>query len=153
MSDDVDNIRVIVLHDGTRTEITVRNGTILRDALRNHGFSPYGRLSETLNCGGRGLCATCGVRVRVHDNQQKNTSDTQSPPDVSGLTHPDSGPSPNHWHDRLAVRFGYPRLSCQITINEPLTVQLLPEKLLWGGRKNKSEVTNSIYLSDTDNSH
>ncbi|ERG94721.1 hypothetical protein [Haloquadratum walsbyi] len=77
MSDNLASVPVIVLHDDTRTKITVNNGTILRDTLRDHGFSPYGHLSETLNCGGNGLCATCGVRVRIHGDQQSDSLYTQ----------------------------------------------------------------------------
>jgi len=47
----------------------------------------------------------------------------------------DEEPPPRHWHDRLAARWGYPRLSCQITVDRPLTVFLLPEKRVWGSRQ------------------
>jgi hypothetical protein len=46
----------------------------------------------------------------------------------------DDPPVPTHWHDWLAARYGYPRLSCQITVDRPLTVYLLPDKTIWGGR-------------------
>jgi hypothetical protein len=46
----------------------------------------------------------------------------------------EKAPPPTHWHDRLAARFGYPRLSCQIRVTRPLTVRLLPEKIIWGQR-------------------
>ncbi|CCC40649.1 2Fe-2S iron-sulfur cluster-binding protein [Haloquadratum walsbyi] len=153
MSENTDSIPVIVIDTDTKTKITVSIGTNLRDALRNHDFSPYGRLSETLNCGGNGLCATCGVRVRVYNNQQNDIADTQIHTDDNDIMYPDSGPTPNHWHDRLAARFGYPRLSCQITVSEPLVVQLLPKKLLWGGRKTKTEVTDSMRTNDADSNY
>lgn len=86
------------------------DGANLRRTLLAHGFSPYTRWTRRLNCGGRGLCATCGVRF-----------DGPAPP-------------PAHWHDRLAARFGYPRLSCQIAVKRDLDVQLLPEKIIWGKR-------------------
>lgn len=40
-------------------------------------------------------------------------------------------PEPTHWHDAAVVRFGYPRLSCQIPVEEPLTVRLL-DRHVWG---------------------
>jgi ferredoxin len=78
--------------------------------LLDHGLSPYAPLTQHLNCGGRGLCATCGVRF-----------EGEAPP-------------PTHWHDRLAARYGYPRLSCQIAVTRDLDVRLLPDKTIWGAR-------------------
>ncbi|UOO95006.1 2Fe-2S iron-sulfur cluster-binding protein [Halococcus dombrowskii] len=78
----------------------------LRDALLDRGFSVYGRFSKHANCGGRGLCATCTVAV-------------------------DPAPEPTHWHDAAAARFGYPRLSCCLTVEEPMRVELL-DKYVWG---------------------
>jgi ferredoxin len=92
------------------TRLTVPRGTVLRDALLDAGISPYTRYTERLNCGGRGLCATCGVRVLDGDHD------------------------PDHWHDRLAARFGYPRLSCQMRVTEDLTVAI-PDKRVWGERR------------------
>jgi ferredoxin len=92
--------------DGEETIIAVERGRNLRDALLEHGFPVYGTVSRHANCGGRGLCATCTVEV-------------------------DPAPEPTHWHDAAAVRFGYPRLSCQIAVEEPLTVRLL-DKHVWG---------------------
>jgi hypothetical protein len=66
----------------------------------------HGTVSSQLNCGGRGLCATCTVEV-------------------------DPAPEPVYWHDAAAVRFGYPRLSCCIEVDRPMTVRLL-EKHVWG---------------------
>ncbi len=37
----------------------------------------------------------------------------------------------SHWHDAAAVRFGYPRLSCCIEVEKPMTVRLL-DKHVWG---------------------
>lgn len=91
-------------------EFEVQTGRNLREALLERGFSPYSRYTERANCGGRGLCATCGVRI-----------DGLSPPD--------------HWHDRLAARFGYPRLSCQVTVTSDLTIRLVEDKLVWGSRE------------------
>jgi len=90
--------------------IDVQHGANLREVLLAHGFSPYTALTRVANCGGRGLCATCGVWIE------------------------EAEPRPQHWHDRLASRFGYPRLSCQITIERDMTVRLLEDKFIWGDR-------------------
>ena len=107
-----ESYRVVVTSAGTETELSVPTGQTLRDALlaAEADLSPYGRLSERANCGGRGLCATCGVRLAD---------------DVAA----------DHWHDRLADRFGYPRLSCQVTVDRDMRVELLDDKLIWGGRE------------------
>ena len=104
-------LRVVLGEDGPERHLEVDRGTVLRDALLEHGISPHGRYARRLNCGGRGLCATCGVRFEADD------------------------PDPDHWHDDLADRFGYPRLSCQLRVTEPTTVLLVPEKRVWGGRE------------------
>lgn len=99
------------VYDGIRWhQLDVQEGTILRDALLNHDLSPYTALTEYVNCGGRGLCATCGVRLA-------------------------EGVPASHWHDRAANRFGYPRLSCQIRVRKPLTVYLDTDKWIWGKRR------------------
>ncbi|MEM7654509.1 MAG: 2Fe-2S iron-sulfur cluster-binding protein [Bacteroidota bacterium] len=105
---------------GSESEtIEVEVGSNLREVLLANGYSPYTRLTQQFNCGGRGLCATCGVWILQTE------------------------PAPTHWHDRLAKQFGYPRLSCQISINEPMTVSILMDKVIWGKRippnKNRSE--------------
>jgi ferredoxin len=105
-----DTVTVVVVTDGGETELTVQRGRTLRDVLREAGLSPYTALTERANCGGRGLCATCGVRL-------------------------DSDSAPDHWHDGLAERFGYPRLSCQVTVDRDLRVRLVEDKLIWGGRE------------------
>ncbi len=104
-----ETVRVTVVGDDTETELTVKRERVLRDVLLEAGVSPYSRLTERANCGGRGMCATCGVRVLG---------------DVE----------PNHWHDRLAERFGYPRLSCQIVVEQNMRVELV-EKVVWGSRQ------------------
>jgi ferredoxin len=103
--------RVTVHTRGSTRELTVPNGANLRRALLDAGLSPYAALTRRANCGGRGLCATCGVRLLEH------------------------APPPAHWHDALAARFGYPRLSCQITVTSDLTVMLVDDKRVWGGRE------------------
>ncbi len=98
----------VVDENGDRTEFSVQPGRNLRRVLLEVDRSPYAAATRRLNCGGRGLCATCGVRIR-------------------------EGPPPEHWHDRLAERFGYPRLSCQVTVDGPMTVELV-DKRVWGSR-------------------
>ena len=99
-----------VLHDDQVSEITVEHGANLRRVLLDNNLSPYTSLTKITNCGGRGLCATCGVWIEANE------------------------PAPQHWHDKLANRFGYPRLSCQITVNDNMRVRLLDDKFIWGGR-------------------
>lgn len=43
-------------------------------------------------------------------------------------------PTPEHWHDSLASRFGYPRLSCQIEVDRDLHIEI-PAKLVWGSQR------------------
>ncbi|KAB1194854.1 2Fe-2S iron-sulfur cluster binding domain-containing protein [Haloferax sp. MBLA0076] len=102
---------VRVRTDDSVVDLDVERGRVLRDVLLDADLSPYTSLTERANCGGRGLCATCGVRV------------------VEGET------SPTHWHDRLASRFGYPRLSCQILVEGAMEVDLVEDKRIWGGRE------------------
>jgi len=101
-----ETIPVTVISGDEKTTIEIERGTNLRDALLQRGFPVYGTVSQYANCGGRGLCSTCTVEV-------------------------DPAPEPTHWHDAAAVRFGYPRLSCCIEVERPLTVRLL-EKHIWG---------------------
>ena len=117
-----DAVPVLVRHADGETTLRVTRGTRLRDALRDAGLSPYSRLTERVNCGGRGLCATCGVRLRE--------------PAVDG-DEDGSVPAPEHWHDALAARFGYPRLSCQVVVDRPLVVELVADKRVWGGRERR----------------
>lgn len=108
MTDRCDVAYVRVLEGDDEHLLVAPEGATLRDVLREGGCSPYTRLTERANCGGRGLCGTCGVRV-------------------------EEGPDPEHWHDALADRWGYPRLSCQITVEGDMTVRV-PEKVVWGRR-------------------
>jgi ferredoxin len=103
-------VTVVVVDGEERHELTVPTGANLREMLLNAELSPYARLTERANCGGRGLCATCGVRVHG---------------DVAAT----------HWHDALAARFGYPRLSCQLEATDGLVVELDREKRVWGARE------------------
>ena len=101
-----ESVTVTVIDGDDERAIHVPPGRNLRRVLLEHGFDVYGRVSRVANCGGRGLCGTCGVRLA-------------------------DGPPPEHWHDRAAARWGYPRLSCQVTVESDLTVELV-EKLVWG---------------------
>jgi ferredoxin len=105
-----DAATITVVDGEERHEVTVPAGRSLRKALLDADLSPYARVTERANCGGRGLCATCGVRVR------------------------DDVPA-THWHDALAAKFGYPRLSCQLEATDGLVVELDREKRVWGTRK------------------
>jgi len=88
----------------------VPKGTNLRQALLDQGFSPYTPYTKKLNCGGRGLCATCGIWIIM------------------------GAPAARHWHDKAAQRFGYPRLSCQILVEEDMQMELV-DKWVWGSRR------------------
>ncbi|MFC6863171.1 2Fe-2S iron-sulfur cluster-binding protein [Halomicroarcula sp. GCM10025817] len=95
--------------DGETYELTADAGAVLRDVLLEAGLSPHGRYARRVNCGGRGICATCGMRLA-------------------------DPPAPEHWHDDLAGRFGYPRLACQLRVRDGMAVRLL-DKRAWGGRE------------------
>lgn len=99
--------------DGSRRELDVAHGANLRQALLAAGISPYTRFTRRANCGGRGICATCGVWIQ----------------DADAL-------KPVHWHDKAAAAFGYPRLSCQISVTRDLTLKQV-DKWVWGSRRTK----------------
>ena len=101
-----ERVPVTVIDGGDETTIEVEPGTPLREALLANGFGVYGSVSRLANCGGRGICGTCGVRIAA-------------------------SPAASGYHDAAAKRWGYPRLSCRIEVTEPLTVELL-EKVMWG---------------------
>lgn len=102
----------VTVIDGDEThQLDAENGANLRRLLLDAGLSPYAPLTKRLNCGGRGLCATCGVSIE------------------------DGEPQPVHWHDRIGSAFGYPRLSCQVTVQGDMQVRLLEDKRIWGKRQ------------------
>ena len=105
-----DEHRLRVLIDDEVRDFMVEDGANLRKTLLAYGISPYAAIPDKLNCGGRGLCATCGVHIEAGE------------------------PEPAHWHDRLGARFGYPRLSCQVRVDADMVVRILTEKWIWGGR-------------------
>jgi len=97
----------ITVRDGDEeTQVEAPAGAILRDVLIDHGVEVYGSVSRVANCGGRGLCGTCGVRI-------------------------EEAIEPAGIHDAAAKRWGYPRLSCRIRVTEPMTVDVV-EKVMWG---------------------
>ena len=98
---------ITVIDGQSQHVVKCAEGAVLRTVLLNNNISPYGRLSDAVNCRGLGLCATCGVRVHI-------------------------GPEPTHWHDKLAQSYGYPRLSCQIMVNTDMTIELIQDKVMWG---------------------
>lgn len=100
----------VLIGDVTRT-LEVESGANLRHVLLAADISPYAPLARKANCNGRGLCATCGVHILAN------------------------APAPIHWHDRLAARFGYPRLSCQIAVRDDMAVRILTDKWIWGRRE------------------
>lgn len=106
-----DSAELTILHNDETITLRVPVGSNLRRVLLDSGLTPYAWATRQLNCGGRGLCATCGVDVRS------------------------APPTAMHWHDQLAARFRYPRLSCQITLAAPLTVRIMTEKWVWGRRQ------------------
>lgn len=106
--------KVKVQTDTQEYEWEVEAGKNLRQLLIENNLSPYGKLSKRLNCGGRGLCATCGVLP------------------VEKL------PIPQQWHDKWAQQFGYPRLSCQITVNADMHIRMVSNKNMWGKRIKKA---------------
>lgn len=101
---------VTVWCDDQHHTLQVADSANLRQLLLDSDLSPYAALTRQLNCGGRGLCATCGVWLEAE------------------------APVPDHWHDQLAARFGYPRLSCQVTVMTDLVVRLVTDKRIWGRR-------------------
>ena len=105
-----ESVALTVREGGEETTIEAERGAILRNVLRSHGVDVYGSVSRVANCGGRGLCGTCGVRVEG----------------AEGGSIPAAG-----LHDAAAKRWGYPRLSCRIRVTEPMTVEVV-EKVVWG---------------------
>lgn len=95
--------------DGADEKILKANkGDNLLQVLKSNQIDVYGSASSKINCGGNGLCATCGVYV------------------ISGRA------NSNHWHDQLAEKFGYPRLTCQIVLEEDLIIKKPERKIMWG---------------------
>ena len=96
-----------VLRGEEHIDIVCAPNQKLLEVLQQNEVAMYGTVSRWINCKGRGLCATCGVRVH-------------------------KGPKAVHWHDKAAYNWGYPRLSCQILVTEDMTVALIEDKIMWG---------------------
>jgi len=105
-----DKVKITYILGSKKYDFEVEKGSNLRRVLLRKGFSPYTNLTKDKNCGGLGICATCGVWLH------------------------DPAPKPTHWHDKLAHKYGYPRLSCQINVHKPLTVEAVKGKKVWGLR-------------------
>lgn len=101
-------VTIRVLDGDNEKLIQAEKGETLLSALKKNEVNIYGALSSKINCGGRGICATCGVYILSDDIQ------------------------PIHWHDQLASTFGYPRLSCQIKIVDDMTIRKPTGKVMWG---------------------
>lgn len=107
----MDRVCITVYFNGHKKIIETEKGSNLRKVLIKNGCSPYSTIGERFNCGGNGICAMCGVWITQHE------------------------PKPNHWHDWIAKKSGYSRLSCQITIEAPLEIQIDENKTIWGKPK------------------
>ena len=100
------SIRVYDSNGELLASISGLKGEILRQVLISNHLSPHAKATSRLNCFGNGICATCGVFIKQEVTAQ-------------------------HWHDKLAKRFCYPRLSCQVKIDADLDI-MIPKKLVWG---------------------
>ncbi len=107
-------IKLTVLSKSGKVELLVDSGSNLREVLLQNGWTPYTRWTRKANCGGRGICATCGVWIENNE------------------------PAPVHWHDQLAFRYGYPRLSCQISLEKDMTIKMV-DKIIWGKRRRRNK--------------
>lgn len=106
-------VKITVRTKGQEHIIMANEGQSLRDVLLKSKLSPYVSVTQKYNCGGNGLCATCGVWLEDYVNA-------------------------NHWHDKLAKYFSYPRLSCQVKVADQMVVELVDDKQIWG-RPDKSK--------------
>jgi ferredoxin len=98
----------VLFTSGEKETLRAKNGSVLRDVLLKGGINPNGRVGKKLNCGGNGICATCGIKLLTDTNP------------------------PRHWHDKLAHAYGYLRLSCQIVVESDLQILLDDAKIFWG---------------------
>ncbi len=88
-------------------EIQCEEGAVLRDVLKEAGFSPYNGTAKYANCHGNGTCGTCAVQVdgEVSDQSSRESVRLGLPPH-----HPS--------HDL--------RLSCQARVQGDVTVNKYP---------------------------
>jgi len=103
-------VLTIIDLEGQVHGLEVAPGSNLREVVLQRSYSPYTKITANLNCGGRGICATCGVWIE------------------------EGRATPVHWHDKAARHFGYPRLSCQVTLTTDLTIRMV-DKWIWGSRR------------------
>ncbi|MEL6558769.1 MAG: 2Fe-2S iron-sulfur cluster-binding protein [Bacteroidota bacterium] len=101
-------ITIKYIEDAKERVLKANKGDNLLQVLKSNHIDVYGSVSSKLNCGGNGLCATCGVYVISGDAKI------------------------SHWHDQLAEKFGYPRLTCQIALEEDLIIKKPDRKIIWG---------------------
>ncbi|WP_332315440.1 2Fe-2S iron-sulfur cluster-binding protein [Salinibacter sp.] len=96
-----DTTHTITVHaeDG-RHDIEAEAGITLRQALRRHGLSPHNAVTDIANCGGRGHCGLCTVEIL------------------------EGAPPPTQALDSTLDGVGLGRLSCLVTVDREMTVQL-----------------------------
>ena len=58
-----DKVELTVYYEGKTIVLETTKGTNLRKLLLENGLSPYSKINQKLNCGGNGICATCGVFI------------------------------------------------------------------------------------------
>lgn len=96
-----DATHTVVVHtDGARHEMDVEDGKSLRTALWEHDLSPHDAVTEYVNCGGRGHCATCAVEI------------------IEGA------PEADQWLDAALEATGVGRASCEVEVDRDMTVRL-----------------------------
>lgn len=100
MDRNTDTYTVTVQTDDREMHLDVEAGTTLREALREAGHPPHNSVTDLVNCGGRGHCATCAVDVAEGD-----------PPATAIL-------------DSLLSVAGLGRVSCTIPVDRDMTVRL-----------------------------
>ena len=83
-----------------RHEVEAEPGITLRQALRRHGLSPHNAVTDVANCGGRGHCGLCAVDIL------------------------EGAPPPDQVLDSALDGMGVGRLSCLVTVEHDMTVQL-----------------------------
>ncbi len=98
--------------------VEVKEGEILRTAALHAGIGVHKGISKTLNCRGKGLCATC--RVLIKNDTMKNAS-------------------PKGIFEKMRLALAWVsigeedmRLSCQTKVMGDLDVYTQPEMNLYG---------------------
>jgi ferredoxin len=91
---------ITLVTEETRYRFEVESGISLRQALRRNGHSPHNSVTSVANCGGRGHCGLCTVRIS------------------------EGAPAPTQILDSTLNGMGIGRLSCLITVDRDMTVRL-----------------------------